>query len=141
MRQASEMVQRAVRRKAEEALTIFDMHTGEPIGKVLDMSAQGMKLESDGPVDVNHIYYCRLPLANKIQGRKEIFFDAECRWCRKIDDTERYTSGYKLRFPSQKDAETIKNILRKWMAEQNERLNTPDGKTKKKGLFGRILKR
>ena len=128
--------QQKIRRKASAALLVCDSRTGAPIGRILDMSARGMKLVSSEPAMVRRIYYCRIPLKRKIDGCSEIFLDAECRWCRKSEETGQYNSGYIIRFPSPKEAGIIGKLIHSWMADQanfmNARHTTTAGKSQAK---------
>jgi len=142
MKIIDEDTQPKVRRRAAEPLTTFNLNTREPLGIVLDLSARGMKLRSDEPTTVSKIYYCRLPLKKKIDGQKEVFFDAECRWCNKYEDTGRYYSGFLLRFPSRKDAGIVRELMHDWMKQYNRDLNTRlhEPREEKTGLFTRLFR-
>jgi PilZ domain len=117
-------MQPKIRRKAVETLTVFDLSTQQPMGMVIDMSVRGMKLKGETPATVSEVFYFRVPLKKKIDGRKEVFFDAECRWCNSFRETGRYYSGYILRFPSEKDANIIRKLIHNWMAKYNDELNS-----------------
>jgi len=130
-----------IRRQATFPLLVYDLHTGMPMGQILDMSAKGMKLMSEEPVAVNRVYYCRMPLDYEINGCSEIFFDAECRWCKRSDETTWYNSGYTLRYPSPGSAEIVQKLTQAWMVGQAERLNARyiRPKTKKRNLLQRVF--
>jgi PilZ domain len=123
MKIAGKEEQQKIRRKASTALLVCDSRAGTPIGRILDMSARGMKLVSAEPVIVRRIYYCRIPLKRKIDGCSEVFLDAECRWCRKSEETGQYNSGYIIRFPSPKDASIIGKLIHSWMADHANLMN------------------
>ncbi|SYZ72262.1 hypothetical protein TRIP_C20377 [Candidatus Zixiibacteriota bacterium] len=123
MKVAEQEKQQKIRRTASGEMTVYDLRASEPIGRIIDMSARGMKLHSPEPAMVRKVYYCRLPLKRAVKGCKEVFFDAECRWCRPNDEIKGFNSGYALRFPTQKDGEIVRELLRHWMAEQADRLN------------------
>ncbi len=114
--------QQRIRRRASEALTVFDQKTGEPIGKVLDMSAKGLKITGKEPVAKRRIYYCRMPLKREIDDCGEVFFDAECRWCRESEEAGNYNSGFLLRYSSPKDAAIVQKLIYSWMVRQTERM-------------------
>lgn len=131
-----------IRRKATEALLVYNMDTKLPFGQIADLSIRGIKLTSEEPVEVDRIYYFRIPFDKKIGDASEVCFDAECRWCKQNEETGWYDSGYFLRFPSPKDAATIKELARNWMIGQAEKQNARHKKIpkKKKSLFQRIFK-
>ena len=116
--------QQRIRRSATETLLVYDLATELPIGRVIDMSARGMKLISEKQVIVNRVYYCRIPLSASIDGHKEILIDAECRWCKISPETGWFESGYQLRFPVPKYADVIQKIIYSWMAAQVNKINS-----------------
>ncbi|MFH1699639.1 MAG: PilZ domain-containing protein [Candidatus Zixiibacteriota bacterium] len=115
---------RKLRRPAAKALQVFDIHTKQLMGHTLDMSLEGMKLLSVYPLRVHHLYFCRVPLDKKIYGYSELSFDAECRWCKKNEETGFYNSGYLLKFHKAKNIEIIEAVLREWMMDHSDRLNS-----------------
>jgi len=76
--------------------TVFNYQTGDPIGKLANLSADGAMLITENPVKKATILKCRIGLNHKILGLHEIIFDAECRWCRRNIEADRWESGYRL---------------------------------------------
>ncbi len=142
MRVADKSTQRKIRRKAAEALLIYDLQTKLPMGQIIDLSAKGMKLMSEDPVATSKIYYCRMPLKKETHGFDEVIFDAECRWCKRNKDTGWYDSGYLLRFPRPEFAKVIREITRNWMMDRTDKLGASRRKTReeKRGFFQKLLK-
>lgn len=131
--------QRKIRRKASDALLVYDIISNQPIGQILDLSAQGMKLMTEEPVDVLKIYYCKLQLPHKINGKSIAIFDAECRWCKLNEETTWYNSGYKLRFTNDVDAELVQRLIHKWMVDRVKKFNNQEPIEKKQGLLAKIF--
>ncbi|MEZ5359140.1 MAG: PilZ domain-containing protein [Candidatus Zixiibacteriota bacterium] len=141
MKIAETKQQNKIRRQATEALLVYDLNTKMPMGQILDMSPVGMKLMTEEPVAVGRMYYCRIPLEKKVQGKSEVFLDAECRWCKHNPETGWYNSGYLLRFPSKKDAEIIKTVLHDWMQDHMSKHYSKYGlnRRKKKRFFEKLF--
>ena len=141
MKLTANNIERKARRKAAEKLAAYDTSTKRSLGIVIDMSARGMKLQSGMPAVIAKTYYCRIPLRNPIDGREEVFFDAECRWCSRYEDTEQFYAGFKLRFPSPQDANIVQVLAHKWMKNYNQDLNARyyEPQEKKPGLFKRLF--
>lgn len=136
--------QQKIRREAAETLQVYELECDSPLGRIVDMSAKGMKLKGDNPVDINQMYYFRIPLKPGINGYKEVFVDAECRWCKQIGENGAYNSGYLLRYPSPKDAELIRSLIHRWMVRHSERLNykkraARDDYDDSPGFFSRVF--
>ena len=115
--------QQKIRREAAESIQVYEIDSKSPIGLIVDMSAKGMKLKGERPMDINQIYYCRIPLNPGINGHDEVFVDAECRWCKEDGEGNAFRSGYLLRYPSPKDAELIRALIHRWMVRHSEQLN------------------
>lgn len=84
------------RHDQEKLLEIFDRSSGELLGRLANISQQGAMFITDTPVKSQDNFKCRVKLARKILARDELIFDAECRWCRKNIDKDRWESGYSL---------------------------------------------
>jgi hypothetical protein len=141
MRVAEKDVRQIIRRRASQAMLVYDSKTKLPLGQVLDMSGRGMKLLNESPIKTNRIYYCRMPLERKIKGREEVFFDAECRWCRYDEATTWYHCGFLLRYPSKTDAAIVQELIRVWMIDGVESINKHNRPVEKeeKSLLKRLL--
>ncbi|MCK5126537.1 MAG: PilZ domain-containing protein [candidate division Zixibacteria bacterium] len=132
-----------IRRQAIDALLVYDTNTKEPLGQVLDMSSAGMKLLNEFPANVYHLYFCRISLEKPYKGKKELYFDAECRWCNQDERTGWYYSGYRLRFASVDDADIAQKMMHSWMKYKIDKQNSKYGRVKKerRGLLRRIFSR
>ena len=135
------MRQKLIRRKATDELVVYDLNTEEPIGQIENMTVEGMKMVVDKPIRPASIVYCKMDLPRKILGNKEVYFDAECRWCKKNDKTGKYDSGYKLRYVNAKDRAIINELIRRWMIEECEAWNKSGAKngSARGGIFSRIF--
>ena len=131
--------QKLIRRKAVDELTVFDMKSEEPFGVVENMTVEGMKLVIDMPIPVSKVLYCRMPLPKKLMGTKEVFFDAECRWCKKNGKTGKYDSGYKLRYVNSTDKAVVAELIRQWMIHECDTWS--GSKDRKKSQRGGLLSR
>ncbi|MBD3218974.1 MAG: hypothetical protein GF310_11920 [candidate division Zixibacteria bacterium] len=113
-----------VRRIPNDYFLVYDRHHGNFIGRLLNMSLGGMMLVSEGPIETSKIFYCRMDLPEKVQGRNNITFDAVSKWCRMNDNTKMYETGYELKDVSKETREIIGILMKKWIAVQNATLNS-----------------
>ena len=84
------------RRAPDEYITVYDESTGQLIGSLANMSTDGLKLVTDQAIKPGTTLKCRINLETDIMGYKEIYFSAECRWCRKNVAAGHWESGYLL---------------------------------------------
>lgn len=106
------MVERRKQQRYRPAkyLTVYDFSTGKPLGKLVNMSSEGAMLVTPGPVKESSLLRCCLKLPLQLRGRGEVIFDAECRWCRKNVNADRWESGHQLTMADE-DAELVPYLL------------------------------
>lgn len=113
-----------IRRAPNDYYLVFDRENDRFIGRVLNMSLDGLMLVSMEPAKVSDGFKCRMALPEKIDDFNQIEFDAECKWCRKNDESNMYESGYKMKNVSKKDREIIRELLQKWLTVQADSLSS-----------------
>lgn len=94
---------------------VFDRHTDEIIGRVMNMTEEGMMVVSEMPTKVSGSFHCRMALPEKLMDKNQVLFDAECKWCEKNQTTGMFESGYQVRQVSAMDREIISLLLQKWI--------------------------
>ncbi len=112
-----------VRRKAKGEYPIINRQTGDMVGLVLDLNIKGVKLLTPEPIEVPRLYYYEMTLPHKVNGSKQIFFDAESRWCEKREDTGYYECGFRLRNVAKSEKDKIEELTRHWMVTESEKIN------------------
>jgi hypothetical protein len=89
-------------------INVYDKHTGKHIGRLVNLSTEGIMLVGGAPMAVNETYECRMTLPVSIYGRREISFDALCLWCAKVENSQRFHGGFQI----QKSREELRELLR-----------------------------
>ena len=84
------------RQNVAQYLLVYDRATEEPIGELVNVSPGGAMIVTKGPIKPSSFFKCRVDLPKKVMGYSDVFFDAECRWCRKNVAADRWESGYRL---------------------------------------------
>ncbi|MBU0984141.1 MAG: PilZ domain-containing protein [candidate division Zixibacteria bacterium] len=89
------------------------------LGKVTNMSAEGMRLCGHEPLRTGSRVECTLHLPCDIDGRSRILFDADVIWSRPQDAEDRYDAGIKLNRVPAEDVDAIERFIH--MSPQHER--------------------
>ncbi len=76
---------------------IYDLATGERVGKLVNISTEGIMLAGGQLMRVNHVYEFRIVLPVSIYGRNEIVFNAICLWCNKSQESPGFQAGFQMR--------------------------------------------
>ncbi len=88
---------RQKRVRAPYDINVYDKRTGRHIGRLVNLSTEGIMLVGGAPMAVNELYECRMTMPVSIYGRSEISFDALCLWCAKVDNSERFQGGFQIK--------------------------------------------
>lgn len=84
------------RHHAELQLEVFELHTGQRLGRVVDLSADGFMLFSDTPLTADELVECRLVSEQVIDGVCEIILGADCLWSRPGADGQHCWAGFHI---------------------------------------------
>jgi hypothetical protein len=90
---------------------VFDKTTLERVGRLVDISQEGIMLAGGNPMKINTVYELRIKLPVAIYGKNEIAFNAICLWCTKTDDNTGFQAGFQLKEPSRE----LKELIEFWM--------------------------
>ncbi len=92
-------------------LEVLDRHTGELIGRVMNISRSGMMLVSANPIKINRILHFTLVLPVEIAGSREIPFDVRSVWWRRDHRTKLYDTGFELLDVTGKSIAAIESLV------------------------------
>jgi hypothetical protein len=84
------------RHHAELQLEVFVLHSGQRLGRVVDLSADGFMLFSDTPLTADELVECRLVSEQVIEGVCEIILGADCLWSRPGADGQHCWAGFHI---------------------------------------------
>ena len=101
----------AKRRKLVYYLKIIDRDTNQTIGKLEDLTAEGLMITSEHPIEVNQVYHLRLHLPPEFPRRKFVVFDAKSCWCRPEVEHGQYGTGFQLLGVSDADKNLILRLI------------------------------
>jgi len=119
------------RRKTSDYFVAEDAKTGEVIGRVLDMSTDGLRLMTMEPFGKSRRLKGVIKLQKAVDGSHEITFEAECRWCLENERAGWFEAGFKFCDLSPEVLATIKHLLKDWVAsDSNQRNHTDSSKEK-----------
>ncbi|WP_439887527.1 PilZ domain-containing protein [Pseudomonas sp. MBLB4123] len=84
------------RHGTELQLEVFELHSGQRLGRVVDLSAEGFMLFSDTPQTADVLVECRLVSEQEIEGVGEITLGADCLWSRPGADGQHCWAGFHI---------------------------------------------
>ncbi|OWL90339.1 PilZ domain-containing protein [Halopseudomonas aestusnigri] len=84
---------RLERHQMSSSLEVFDLDTGDHLGRVVDLHEEGLMLLSNRPVDLNRAFALQVNLPMTLNGVNEFLLDAESLWNRVSINGEQFWTG------------------------------------------------
>ncbi|WP_405119008.1 PilZ domain-containing protein [Pseudomonas leptonychotis] len=100
------------RHNAEVQLEVFDVHSGQRLGRVVDLSADGFMLFSDTPLAADELVECRLVSEQAIDGVYEVTLGADCLWSRPGADGQHCWAGFHIIDLAEDQAASLEVLLK-----------------------------
>ena len=92
-------------------LTAIDGDTGDIIGRVVNISRDGIMLVSGRYIEAGVVYHLRLALPAEATGCGDIAFDARSIWCKVNAQNSLFDTGFELLDVTQQDVAAIESLI------------------------------
>ena len=94
-------IMKSNRRRGERSqmtvlLPVYDQDQGQQIGHVIDISAGGMMLLSDGPMPLDRQFHLKIMLPEPVLEHTEIYLEAQTLWSRPGVNPSVHETGLQL---------------------------------------------
>jgi len=102
------------RRNSFYYLEVFEEETKNFVGRLIDITPDGMMLESEEAIEVKKGYRLSMELPNSFLRKSKIIFDAKSVWCKKESDFETYKAGFQLQNLDTKVEKQVNRLVEKF---------------------------
>lgn len=100
------------RHHADVQLEVFDLHSGQRLGRIVDLSADGFMLFSDTLLSADELFECRLVSEQVLDGICEISLVADCLWSRPGADGQHCWAGFHIIDLAEDQAAALEIVLK-----------------------------
>ena len=106
---------RKLRRKYLAFFTrVFDRNSGQLLGHLADLTAEGMMIISEKPLRTDETYTLEMDLSGAFFEKERLNFRAESIWCKPDIDPTFYNTGFRLINMSTDDIDIIERIIQEY---------------------------
>lgn len=77
-------------------LQVTDRGGSRTLGRLVDLTTEGMMLVSEEPLVPENNYGLQITLPREIAGATEVEFEAQCRWCRQAANPDYFDVGLQV---------------------------------------------
>jgi hypothetical protein len=92
-------------------IEVFDLHSGQHLGRVVDISAEGLMLFSEVAIEVDSVMQFRLICEREVPGIKDIELGADCLWSRPAGSYPHCWAGFLIIDIADVDAQALQILL------------------------------
>jgi len=108
------------RRSISYYLRVIDAGANQMIGHLADITLQGLKMDSQKPVQVHKEYRLRIYTTADVADKDFVEFVARARWCTADPvDPGIFEIGFEIIKIEPRDAEIVQHIVDKYSAREN----------------------
>jgi len=102
------------RKIADEVLEVSDQITGTQIGRVVNISAEGLMLLTQEPVITGSVYQLEMQIPGSDGETKQITFGAEAIWTTETNQPDSFWTGFRIIDISSEDVLSIDDLIMDW---------------------------
>ena len=102
---------RKPRRHTNTFLGVYDRSTEELLGRLVNMTTEGVMLLSKDTIESDALFQFRMELPVEIMGSTEIVFDAKSVWSKKDEVSYEYSTGFHIVDLSHKEFDKIDLLI------------------------------
>ncbi len=95
-------------------LTVTEDKTNRPLGRVVDITTDGLKVCTEIPIDINRNYSLRMDLPDSETGPKHVTFDAEGVWTDRDVNPDLWDIGFKMIHTPPEVRDTITELIKEY---------------------------
>ena len=77
-----------------EALEVLDVHAEQCLGRLVDISAEGLMVLSPAEIPLQQIFQLEIALPVQVAGCERLTLGVESLWCRESNNGEQYWAGF-----------------------------------------------
>ncbi len=107
------------RQQLKSYLQVYNRKTGKPIGYIVNLSSEGLRLVSNIPLLTHSVFEFRVKLPREVNGAKHIDFDALSCWCRPDVSPDSFDTGFKI-VDAPEDLHNLVNGLTNYFSFKSE---------------------
>ena len=93
-------------------LRVFDSKNDSLVGHVIDITAEGIKLFSEGPIEIGKEFKFKMALPEFMEESGVVEFEGICAWSKRDANPDLYLMGFKLDKLAEKEDKLIRKLVK-----------------------------
>ena len=105
---------RRPRKNTPHLVKALDVESGKPLGRVVDITADGMMLVTEIAFEQGQVIKARLILPVMVQARTDVQVEAETVWCKQDSNPSFYKVGFHFLNLAGEDGFLLEDVMQKF---------------------------
>lgn len=101
------------RKNTPHLVKAIDLATGKAMGRIVDITADGMMLVAESEPTPGNTYHFRINLPVMVHHRTDVCVEAKCVWCHEDDSGRFYKAGFQFRNLPGEDGFLLEDVMHK----------------------------
>lgn len=93
-------------------IEVYELHSGDRLGRLADLSAEGFMLFCEKPIETDSVMQFRLVPARPLEGIESVVLGADCLWSRPGVDTQNGWAGFQIIDMASEQSQALEILLR-----------------------------
>jgi hypothetical protein len=102
---------RQMRKRLVSLTVVLDAKSGEVMGRVANLTTDGLMLSSDRALAIDRSYSLQIQLPDEVAGRTQIELEARSLWSQRAVDPTYYATGFEILNLSDSDRHVIEVLI------------------------------
>ena len=100
------------RKRLNASLRVFDRRTGHRIGRLVDITMDGLMIVSSEPIEIDSIFQFSMVLPCEIKSSSTVSFTAKSIWCKNANYSHHFGTGFLIEDMFRDDVEILEKLIR-----------------------------
>lgn len=100
-----------IRRRLVSLTVVLDNTSGEVLGRIGNLTIEGLMLFSDRPLDIDKRYQLQIKLPDEVGGQAQVDLEAHSLWSQRAADPTYFATGFEISCLSPADQHVIEILI------------------------------
>lgn len=107
-------MRKRTRRNTPHLVKVMDHDSGKVLGRIVDITCDGMMIVSERAMTPGEIYTLRINLPQMVQNRSDMILKGEMVWCNQDQNPRFYRAGFKFLNVTGEEGYLLEEVLHKF---------------------------
>lgn len=99
------------RQRLMSETVVLDANTGELLGRIGNLTTEGLMLRSDQALDIDYTYALQIRLPDEVGGRAELNLEARSLWSQRAVDPTYFATGFEILNVDEEDRKVLEILI------------------------------